>query len=226
MRRQIGLLCWTGLVVLAPMRTLFAGEAIAQKRAAKTADARRIEQVLAKRLSLDFVETPMKDVAAFLSDVTGVAFILDLGSGEPPRITFKGRDMRLSLVLKLMLKAAGLAYRAEEYAVYISTPARMAEVDKIEKGLSLDTPETKPALTKSVSLDFVDTPMRDVASFTGDTTGLNVILDAKVAPPLTLKVKNMPVRSALIYMARLTALRVYAVENVIVFTDEGLPQGK
>lgn len=211
------------LVGVAAVSPLVAGEAPAQKKATKTETPRLIEEGLQKRMTLDFADTPVTDVAAFLGDTTGVTFIVDDVRGDALPITFKCREMKLAIVLKFMLKHAELAHRVESSAIYIADPERMAEVAKIEKGVSLDTPRTKEALAKSISLDFADTPMRDVCNFLSDVTRLNIVLDAKHDPVLTFKARAISVREAFIYIARLTRLRVYAEDNVIVFTDEPKP---
>ena len=212
------------LVSVAAVSPLVAGEAPVQKKETKTETPRLIEEGLQKRMTLDFADTPVTDVAAFLGDTTRVTFVVDDIRGDALPISFKCREMKLALVLKFMLKRVGLAHKVESSAIYIADPERMTEVAKIEKGVSLDTPQTKEALAKPISLDFADTPMRDVCNFLGDVTHLNIVLDAKLDPELTFKARAIPIREALIYVARLTRLRVYAEDNVIVFTDEPKPE--
>jgi len=206
--------------VVAAVGPLFAGEASAQRKTTKTAQQRHIEEALEKRITLDFANTPLSDVAAFLADHCSIVLVVDAAGEDAPSITFRCREMKLSLVLRFMLKRAGLTHRVERSAIYIATPERMAEVAKNEKGLSFDTPQTKEALAKSVSLDFADTPMGDVCDFLGNFAGLNFVLDTQEAPLLTLRVRDIPLRDSLIYIARLIRLRVYAEDNVIAFTDE------
>ena len=212
------------LVATTAVGSLFAGEAPAQKKETRAEAQRLIEEALQKRITLDFADTPVTDVAAFLGDTTGVTFVVDDFRGEALRITFRCRDMKLALALKFMLKPAELAHKVEGSAIYIADPERIAEVAKIEKGVSLDTPRTKEALAKPISLDFADTPMRDVCNFLADTTRLNIVLDAKQDPELTFKARAIAVREAFVYIARLTRLRMYAEDNVIVFTDEPKPE--
>ena len=212
------------LVATTAVGSALAGEAPAQKGEAKTETQRQIEEALQKRVTLNFADTPARDVLAFLRDTTGVAFIIDDAREDEPYITFKCREMKLALVLKFMLKRAELTHEVGKSAIYVATPERMAEVAETEKGLSLETQRTKEALAKPVSLDFGYTPLQDACDFLGDVTGLNFILDAKGDPMLTLRVRQMPIRDCLVYIARLTRLRVYAEDNVIVFTDEPKPK--
>ena len=215
----------TALILAATMAvgSLLAAEAPAQKKEVKTERQRQIEEALQKRLTLDFADTPVTDVAAFLGGTTGVTFVVDDPRGDALPVTFKCREMKLALVLKFILKRAELTHKVENSAVYIATPERMAEVANIERGVTLDTPRTKEALAKPIDLDFGHTPLQDACNFLGDVTGLNFVLDAKGDPMLTLKVRQMPIRDCLLYIARLTRLRVYAEDNVIVFTDEAKP---
>jgi len=212
------------LASITAVGSLVAGEAPPHKKEAKTAAQRQIEEALQKRVTLDFADTPIADVAAFLSDTMGVTFVVDDPQAHALPVTFKCRDMKLALVLKFMLKHAELAHKVERSAIYVATSERIAEVAKIEKGVSLDTPQTKEALTKPLSLDFADTPMPDVCNFLGQVTGLNIVLDTKHDPVLTFKARAMPLRDCFVYIARLARLRVYAEDNVIVFTDEPKPE--
>ena len=213
---------WTSLCLAALLAagSLLAGEAADKATPATRA---RIESALTKRVTLDFADTPVGDVARYLADFSGVNIIVDHEPGtiEPAQVTFKCHDMSLSLAMKFLLKQVGLRYRAEASAIYVATSERMKEVDRQEKSLSLETPDTKAALTKPVTLDFGQTPMQDVMTFLSDFTGLNFVLDARGEHSVVrFKVSDMPLQDALIYMARRTKLRVYAVQNAIVFTDD------
>ena len=217
MRQAVIALLWASVA----MTGLFpAGEAPAQEKAAKTELQRQIDEALQERISLNFADTPVTDAAAFLRDVTGVTFVVDDVRADALPVTFRCREMKLALVLKFMLKRAELTHKVEKSGIYIATPERMAEVAKIEKGLSLDTPETREVLAKAIALDFADTRMQDVCNFLGDVTGLNFVLDTRHDPELTFKAPAIPIRDGLVYIARLTRLRVHAEDNVVVFSDE------
>ena len=208
------------LIVASTGTPLLAGEAPVLDETAKTDAQRQIEEALQKRVSLNFADTPVTDATAFLRNVTGVTFVVDDVRGDALPVTFRCQEMKLGLILKLMLKRAELGHRVESSAIYIAAPERIAEVAKLEKGVSLDTPLTKEALAKPMSLNFADTPMRDVCNFLSDVTRLNILLDAKHDPELTFKARAIPARDCLIYISRLIRLRVYAEDNVVVFTDE------
>lgn len=89
-----------------------------------------IRQQLEKRISFDFVKTPLGDVVAFFTNLTGLNFVLDPAAVEESAkrpITLKVNDMRLAAALDWILRLNDLTYVLRDEAIFISTRDRIAE---------------------------------------------------------------------------------------------------
>ncbi len=94
-----------------------------------------IRRQLDRRVTFEFVDTPLEEAINFLQTLTKVNMILDPaafsggGDAQVP-ITLKVSDMELGLALKWILRLAELDYTLKNEAVFISTPENLAgEVD-------------------------------------------------------------------------------------------------
>jgi len=91
---------------------------------------REMRTKLQRKVSFEFVETPLSEAINFLQTLTKINMILDpkalegRGGANTP-ITLKVRDMTLELALKWILRLAELDYTLKGKAVFISTPERM-----------------------------------------------------------------------------------------------------
>ena len=82
----------------------------------------RIREGMGKKISFDFVETPLQDVISFMSSLVGVTIVLDteaLGDAVP-NVTLRVNDMRFESALGWICKLVGLHYGLRDEAVYIS----------------------------------------------------------------------------------------------------------
>jgi len=94
---------------------------------------REIQEKFNKRISFDFVDTPIADVIAFLSNLTGTNFVLDPAAIQKKDlpVTLKVNDMRLGAALSWILKLVGLDHDLRNEAVFISTEDRLREPTRI-----------------------------------------------------------------------------------------------
>ncbi len=87
-----------------------------------------------RRVTFEFVDTPLNEAIAFLQTLTKLTIILDPkaaeGGGASVPITLRVTNMELRLALKWILRLAGLDYTLKKEAIFISTPENLAgEVD-------------------------------------------------------------------------------------------------
>jgi hypothetical protein len=83
----------------------------------------RIQEQLGKRISFDFVDTPLPDVVSFLPNLTDTTIVLDptvVRDNERP-VTLKVSDMRFYDALNWILRLADLVWDFKDEAIYIST---------------------------------------------------------------------------------------------------------
>ena len=87
----------------------------------------RINEAMGKKISFDFVETPLQDVIAFVSSLTDVTIVLDAEAikDEAPTVTLRVNDMRLEAALNWVLKLVNLKYTLKDEAVFVSKPERI-----------------------------------------------------------------------------------------------------
>jgi len=92
---------------------------------------KEIRKQMDRRVTFEFVDTPLEEAINFLQTLTKVNMILDPnaftgGGGADVPITLKVSDMELSLALKWILRLAELDYTLKNEAVFISTPQNLA----------------------------------------------------------------------------------------------------
>jgi hypothetical protein len=132
-------LCWclAGLIVLSLAGVARAQAPEAEQPAAAgvpvdpapTPDEARIYAALDKQMSLEFIDTPLADVASFLHDLHGIPVLLDRGALEAAGVaidtpvTLSLKDVRLRSALGLLLEELHLTYVVHHEALRITTPA-------------------------------------------------------------------------------------------------------
>jgi tetratricopeptide (TPR) repeat protein len=82
----------------------------------------RVREAMNKRVSFDFVETPLQDVLSFLGSFADVGIILDQDAikGQNPQVTLRVKDMRLETAMNWICKLTGLRYTLKNEALFIS----------------------------------------------------------------------------------------------------------
>jgi len=89
---------------------------------------RRIKEALNKKVTFDFVETPLQDVVAFLSSLVDVTIVLDTAAvKDAPNVTLRVNDMRLQSALNWILKLVALKYTLKDEAIFISKAEAITE---------------------------------------------------------------------------------------------------
>ncbi|MBA2479073.1 MAG: hypothetical protein H0V44_00290 [Planctomycetes bacterium] len=81
-----------------------------------------INDQLEQEVTLDFQDTDLIDVIAFLQKVTGVNIVLDpqVTAASPPPVTLKVDHMKLRFVLDFIMKYCGLSFVLRNEAIFIS----------------------------------------------------------------------------------------------------------
>ena len=88
---------------------------------------------LDKRVSFDFLDTPLADVVAFLQNLTGVNMVVDPGAveGDDIPVTLKVGDMKLGAALDWILRLVNLQYAFQDEAIFISTKERIKKPETL-----------------------------------------------------------------------------------------------
>ncbi|HUT37408.1 MAG TPA: hypothetical protein VNE39_28260 [Planctomycetota bacterium] len=87
----------------------------------------RIREALERKVTFDFVETPLADVVSFLGSLTEASMVLDTEAlkGGMPNVSLRVQDMRLEAALNWLCKLVGLRYALRDEAIFISRPERI-----------------------------------------------------------------------------------------------------
>ena len=89
---------------------------------------KQIRAKLDRKVSFEFVDTPLSEAINFLQTLTHVNMIIDpraTGGGADVPINLKVSDMSLGLALEWILKLAELDYALKDNAIFISKPQRL-----------------------------------------------------------------------------------------------------
>ena len=191
--------------------------------------ALRVKELFAKRLSFDFVETPLQDVLSFIGTLADVNIIVDrrIFRVEPPSVTLKVNDISLGNAVYWIAVLCDLKIELRGGAIFVARGRPKAEPAKVAKPDPAKDPDTlrikKLLETKRISFDFVETPIADVVAFLGTLVEVTIILapDVPRGTPVTLKVENMKLDSALRWTTRLIGGKIRLHNEAIFITREG-----
>ena len=86
-----------------------------------------LREALGRKVSFDFVETPLQDVVNFLGTVADVTVVLDAKAldDQIPSVTLRVQDMRLGAALNWVCRLAGRGYTLKNQAIFISNAQRL-----------------------------------------------------------------------------------------------------
>jgi hypothetical protein len=133
-----------------------------------------VERALAQKIDLDFVETPLKDVAASIAKKAGINLLLDNkaitdagGSGDTP-ITFQIRGVALRPALRLMLQEHELNFIIDSDNVVLITS---------------DTKAKEHVVTRVYDAHDLTAPVRSFSQSGPKLDSLIDVISTNIAPP-------------------------------------------
>jgi len=179
---------------------------------------------LQRKVTFEFVDTPLEEAVAFLRSLAGVKMTLapEVAQDAKTSINLRVTDMSMDLALEWILKLADLDYRIVDGAILIAKPKPAAAP---KAGAAEPEPwvaETRKKLARKVSFEFVDTPLEDALQFLNSLTKVNIILDPKAGAegkdktPITLRVQDIEMGEALKSLLGLAGMK-YDFRNQAVF---------
>lgn len=88
-----------------------------------------IRKKLQRKVTFEFVDTPLDEAISFLRSLANVTMIVDpkVLAGGAPTINLRVTDMSLDLALEWILKLADLEYAFRDNAIFISKPQNLTE---------------------------------------------------------------------------------------------------
>jgi type II secretory pathway component GspD/PulD (secretin) len=192
------------LVLASPVRADEPKPSPPAKESAEDAEARKkLEDT--KGIKLAFADSPLTEVTATLEELSGLCVLVDPGIDSTQTVTIKANAVDLKTALKLLaaqLKEGGATFQVWSGAVWL-TPGKNPFKPKIEL-----TDAGKKHATTKVTLNFVDTPIREVAEFLKDMTDVPLAVGAGVDAKVTLRAKDATVGAALAMLCRQARLHL------------------
>ncbi len=215
-------------------RARFCLEAAAQGLV-ETADLDVWMRVNGTQLDLDFQDTPIDEVFAFVRDLTGLNIILEALPGaaeEGPTVTFRVKDLSLYSSIKLMCGLHGRVPVIHEGALVITSAERAAELQRLSEvraGHARPAPPAAGAVQQTldrlkIALNFLDAPLPDVIEFLRQMSGLNFLIRPEVmsspiaAKGISLQVRDLTLGRTLRLLCDTNGLSYEIVEEVVVIS--------
>ena len=152
----------------------------------------RMSRQLDKRISVEFVDTPLEDAIQFMATLTGANFILSAKVREAkPVLSLRVRDMDAGTVVKWLTKLTETYAEVKDQAIFItdkpSPEAANEERDEIlmlaaSLGATVDLPPEGQPLTPQdrtkIALQLWEKEQPKLQDFPGPDVGLAGTLDA------------------------------------------------
>ncbi len=167
----------------------------------------KLNKLLARNVSFDFVEIPPDDALKFLTSLTRIEIVAKYDDAIPTKpLNLRVQDMRLENALKWIALLNGLKTDSREGVFFLipkdkndAAPAAPAELTAQEKK---DIADIEKTLERKVSFEFKYTPLADGLAILGNLTKAAMVVDPKAgskaaAATISLKVKDMDLNTAL-----------------------------
>jgi hypothetical protein len=176
----------------------------------------------------------VREAFDFLATLGNVNILIEPKQLAPgATVTIKLNNVRLVTALKLCVEQLAMRYAIRGEVVYISKPDRIAAMLKhdaeVEKRLAEAKLNPRSAKTKAkldsviVSFTFNEQPLDQALEFLQTLGGVNIALDRRRFDPektsVTLKLTNMPLRTALVLLADGIGARACLRDGVVYITD-------
>jgi hypothetical protein len=162
---------------------------------------------------LEFVQTPLQDVIAFLRDQHDIPF--DLLAQRDKPITMNVRSLPLHLALTRLARLIDGDWCAAGDTIYVGQKERLATVQRYELNrlrrwarLGLGDNAVTRALRAETRMEFIKTPLSDVAAFLAEQHKVPIqVGPAQGKIPITHNLKGISLEEALDLLCRHYDLR-------------------
>jgi len=209
---------------------------------------RDIRTKLARKVTFEFVDTPISEAMLFLQTLTETTFVLDPTAFEDPEgkdgatraVTLKVTKMPLRVALRWICRNAGFDYALLDEAVFVSTPKRLAlailrssdrRVREVAEPRD-DEPEWKRELRRKlgrkISFEVAETPLAETVAFLQTLTKTRIVLpemaEVRGKAPITLKVSDMTFDVALRWLFRPVGLDYELKDGAVLVARRWEPE--
>jgi hypothetical protein len=203
------------------------------------ADAdKTIEEKLKRKVSFEFVDTPLQDAIAFIRSLTNITIVVDpkVLASQPAPISLRVTDMQLDLALEWICRLAAIKATPLDNVLYLAPVGQQAPewMPAFEQQLTAPAEEWQAELAKrmsrKVAFEFIETPFAEAIAFLNQLTKVNIILDPKSLAtgidktPVTLRVTDISMSSALKWMCVLAGAKCELRNQALFVSSFNGPQ--
>ena len=229
---------WHPRTILVPALclVLLVFPAVAAERDDPDPSAEEVKQALSRKMTLEFVDEPARDVLAFIEETSGVAIIIPPDVEIDAPMTLSVKDISTEQALMWALELVGLRMDIRDGAVHVTTqrppkppegqrgarityssgrPGRQIVLHQILSGQDRRVVEL---LKQKVSFEFHDTPLADVAKFIHENYGLDIVIDAAKVDAtrrLGIQLSGLQLGDALHWVARLAGTQLALLDGAV-----------
>ncbi|MFH1708766.1 MAG: hypothetical protein ABIF71_12740 [Planctomycetota bacterium] len=156
---------------------------------------KKLRAISKKKVSFDFLETPLWGAVCFLSSVSGIPIVIDPevlldeeGQRIPRNVTFRVENMPFEMALRWIGCLTGVDFTIARQAIFITNRKDIKSVWEKEAEVRQQNnqvctawyQEMRTLATKPVSFDSLETPLGCIVQFLARVTGLTIILEPDV----------------------------------------------
>jgi predicted outer membrane protein len=225
--------------VFVSTRKLLDEDAAARPVAAVDPDE-AVRRRLAKKVSVEFDEAPLREAVDYFQSLAKGACIIDPALDAEKKVTLTVEDKPMSEALSLIAAKCGMDYVVKDEAVLFTTPFAAAIIRSPSPGPvrppKRDEPEwlwkgtlgavSAKTAEKPVSMEFVDIPVEEAINFISTLRHVSMMTDPRPGAalpqgPITLKISDMRLENAIKWVLRLAGLDyTLAGEAIFISTPE------
>jgi len=186
-------------------------------------------QRLGRKISIEFIDTPLLDVVAALGAELKFNSVVDpLLRAEHPKVTLKVKDMTGANVLMTAAREAGAVCSGANGVVSVGYPKFIRRVRRIATPRPFDH-HVRLAFRRRIDLDLTDVPLSEVVAALRKELDLNILItpasdDKK--DRVTLRMTDVKGGVALKYVALLVGRSARAEHRIVMIESPVVPGQK
>jgi hypothetical protein len=173
---------------------------------------------LQKKITAEFVDTPLEEAVAFLRSLAKVNINLDAKLSRDSLVNWKFKDQTLETVLTKILRLQDMNYQFFHEGLLIrkNNMKRGTDLKPFEPHSETEK-DVHKKLQRHVSFEFVDTPLPEAIQFLNSLTKSNFFVDPEINEytPVSLRVEDITMENALLWIMLQT-------DTVYAFRDDAL----
>jgi|GEM_PF-3421667 len=191
-------------------------------------EQRRMAAALDDPVSFDFRAMSLGQVAEHVREHMKLKVVIDPSATDTSKgyvASVRINNLKLRTGLDVVLGCFGLEWTVRDDAIFIGTPEAVEAQGRANQALYDEAQRRlQAALDQRVSVDFIATPLADVAAYLSDKTKLDVTVDERLDERLTdldvtLKLDDVTLEHVLYWTTRLLDLNCTVAHGGVLISE-------